>query len=137
MQKPDEPARGASKGEEYLLVPPCDLFLEEALDKAAKEDVEDSKASSFIFSIAVDKRDLLNRRESVPGVTKSSCFKLSGKVNEAWARYDSRRFVVTNSATEVCAARAAESEEILLSNSDGLDGRYPSSFNCSNRAERN
>ena len=55
--KNDEPARGTSRGELYLLVPPCDLFLTAALDKVAKEDVEDSKESSLILTIAVDNRE--------------------------------------------------------------------------------
>ena len=55
--KNDEPARGASRGELYLLVPPCDLFLTAALDKVAKEDVEESQESSSILTIAVDNRE--------------------------------------------------------------------------------
>ena len=56
LRKPEEPARGAYRGELYLLVPPCDLILTAAL-KVAKEEVEDSKESSLILSIAVDNRD--------------------------------------------------------------------------------
>ena len=56
-RKPEEPARGAYRGELYLLVPPCDLILIAALDKVAKEEVEDSKESSLTLSIAVDNRD--------------------------------------------------------------------------------
>ena len=37
LRKPEEPARGAYRGELYLLVPPCDLILTAALDKVAKE----------------------------------------------------------------------------------------------------
>ena len=59
LWKNDEPARGASRGELYLLVPPCDLFLTAALDKAAKEDVEESQESSSILTIAVDNREWL------------------------------------------------------------------------------
>ena len=57
LRKPEEPARGAYRGELYLLVPPCDLILTAALDKVAKEKVEDSKESSLILTIAVDNRD--------------------------------------------------------------------------------
>ena len=57
LRKPEEPARGAYRGELYLLVPPCDLILTAALDKVAKEEMEDSKESSLILSIAVDNRD--------------------------------------------------------------------------------
>ena len=57
LRKPEEPARGAYRGELYLLVPPCDLILTAALNKVAKEEVEDSKESSLTLSIAVDNRD--------------------------------------------------------------------------------
>ena len=57
LRKPEEPARGAYRGELYLLVPPCDLILTAALDQVAKEEVEDSKESSLTLSIAVDNRD--------------------------------------------------------------------------------
>ena len=57
MRKPEEPTRGAYRGELYLLVPPCDLIFTAALDKVAKEKVEDSKESSLILTIAVENRD--------------------------------------------------------------------------------
>ena len=57
LRKNDEPAREASRGELYLLVPPCDLFRTAALDKVAKEDVEESQESSSILTIAVDNRE--------------------------------------------------------------------------------
>ena len=57
LRKPEEPARGAYRGVLYLLVPPCELILTAALDKVAKEEVEDSKESSLKLSIAVDNRD--------------------------------------------------------------------------------
>ena len=57
LRKNDEPARGATRGELYLLVPPYDLLLTAALEKVAKEDVEDSKESSLILTISVDNRE--------------------------------------------------------------------------------
>ena len=57
LRKKDEPARGASRCELYLLVPLCDLLLTAVVDKVAKEDVEDSKESSLILTIAVDNRE--------------------------------------------------------------------------------
>ena len=54
LRKNDEPARGASRGELYLLVPPCDLLLATALEKVAKEDVEDSKESTLILTTEND-----------------------------------------------------------------------------------
>ena len=53
----DEPTLGASRGELYLLALPCDLLLTAALEKVAKEDVEDSKESSLILTIAIDNRE--------------------------------------------------------------------------------
>ena len=54
LRKNDEPARRASRGELYLLTPPCDLLLTAALEKVAKEDVEDSKESSLILTTEND-----------------------------------------------------------------------------------
>ena len=73
LRYPEEPSRGWSKGEEYLSDPEePEQPREAALDSEAKEAVDESSESSFMFDTTFSNKGWSNRKESVPGATNKS-----------------------------------------------------------------